>query len=133
MKEIFNNAIWRFFSTFWGMFYLVVVCINFLSDNIYEHILGPLGTVYVAALAIFVGSKEFDRWHERHPGKRRGEIFVIIFTTIIFLMFVTSFIKGEIYKVSSDVSAAYIAVLSVFVISQKSKDLHEEKKREEKK
>ena len=128
MKEYLSGAIWRFFSTFWGILYLIVVGINFFSGSQYTYVLGSLGTVYIATLGVFVGGKEFDRWHERHPGKRRGEIFVVLFTVLIAGMFVFSLIYGEPYSVPSDVSAAYIAVVSVFVISHKSKELYSEKK-----
>lgn len=135
MKEMLNNRIWRFLSTFWGVLYLFVICADFAYGNTYGHVIGPLGTVYIATLAVFVGSKEFDRWHEHHPGKRRGELFVFAFTAVIFVMFAVSFAKNGSYRVSPDISAAYIAVLSVFVISQKSKELHSERMRksEEKK
>ncbi len=132
MRDVLNNRVWRFFSTFWGVLYLAVISANFFSENMYEHVVSPLGTVYIATLAIFVGSKEFDRWHKHHPGKRRGEMFVVAFTIVIFCMFAYSFSNGEMYRVSPDISAAYIAVLSVFVISQKSKELHEKRSQEEK-
>lgn len=128
MREYFSGAVWKFFSTFWGVLYLIVVGVNFFSGNQYAYVLGSLGTVYIATLSVFVGEKEFDRWHERHPGKRRGEIFVILFTVLIAGMFIFSLIYGEPYLVPPDVSASYIAVVSVFVISHKSKELYDEKK-----
>lgn len=119
-----EKKFWRFFSSFWGVLYFIVAAINFFGETSYEYIIGPLGTVYIASLGIFVGSKEFDRWHDKHPGKRRGEMFVVTFSLLMLVFFIFSFItKGE-YQVTPDVTAVYIAVLSVFVIGQKSKELY---------
>lgn len=135
MKKEFDNKMWRFLSMFWGVLYLFVICADFVYGNMYDRVIGPLGTVYIATLTMFVGSKEFDRWHERHPGKKHGERFVFVFTAIIFIMFAVSFSKNGSYEVSPDILAAYIAVLSIFVISEKSKELYGERirKSEEKK
>jgi len=119
-----EKKFWRFFSSFWGVLYFTVAAINFFGETQYEYIIGPLGTVYIASLGIFVGSKEFDRWHDKHPGKKRGEMFVVTFSLLMLVFFIFSFItKGE-YQVTPDVTAVYIAVLSVFVIGQKSKELY---------
>jgi len=122
-----DKKIWRFFSTFWGSVYIIFMVVNFLEGNVYEKLLGPLGTIYIASLALFVGGKEFDRWHEKHPGKRNGELFVVGFSILIFAMFFVSFFFNGIYIVPPDVVAAYIGVLSVFVISHKSKEMYLEK------
>lgn len=134
MRDFLDNTFWKFLSTLWGVLYLALALADFFGKNPYEYVLGPLGTVYIASLGIFVGSKEFDRWHERHPGKRRGEIFVVLFSVVMVLFFVVSFATQGEYEVTPDIVATYIAILSVFVISQKSKELYGEKKtkREEK-
>jgi len=119
-----EKKFWRFFSSFWGVLYFIIAAISFFSETPYEYILGPLGTVYIASLGIFVGSKEFDRWHNKHSGKRRGEMFVVAFSLLMLAFFVSSFVtKGE-YQITPDVTAVYIAVLSVFLIGQKSKELY---------
>lgn len=124
MKELMEKKFWRFFSSFWGMLYFIVAIINFFGEGPYEYILGPLGTVYIASLGIFVGGKEFDRWHDKHPGKRRGEMFVVAFSLLMLIFFIFSFVTNGGYKITPDITATYIAVLSVFVIGQKSKELY---------
>lgn len=115
----------------WGTLYLVLITLDFFFANKYEYILGSFGVLYIAVVSIFVGSKEFDRWHNTHPGKRHGEFFVIAFSFLLVVFFISSFFLGPEYKVGTDVIATYIAILSVYVLSQKSKELYGEHHRDQ--
>jgi len=122
-----ERALWRGLTNVWTVCYLSFLVANFFAQNAYGYLVGPLSTLYVGILGIYVGTKEFDRWHSDQSGVRKGERFVIAITAIIVGLFITSLLLGEdSYRVSTDIVATYIAVLSIFAITQKSKELHEE-------
>jgi len=131
MNRFFEKKIWRVLAVIWGTLYLVLITLDFFFANKYEYVLGSFGTLYIAVLSIFVGSKEFDRWHDAHPGKRHGEFFVIIFSIVLIIFFISSLFLGSEYKVGTDVIATYIAILSVYVLSQKSKELYGEHRKDQ--
>jgi hypothetical protein len=87
--------------------------------------------LYTGILTLYVGTKEFDRWYEKHHARHPGEWFVIMWTFVIFALVIASLFLGPEYSVHSDIMAVYIAVLSLFVVTQKSKSLHREKVYEE--
>lgn len=112
---------------------LTFVIVNFVMRNHYEYLIVPMCVLYTGILTLYVGTKEFDRWYENHRSRHPGEWFVILWTVVIFVLIVASLILGKEYAVHSDIMAVYIAVLSLFVVTQKSKSLHRERAREEKK
>ena len=121
---------WQLVTNFWTLAYIAFIVINFLSQNAYEFLAGPFSALYIGVLSIYVGSKEFDRWHEGKQRRRRGEIFVVVFTVVMAFLLGGALFFGESYRVPSDVVATYIAVLSIFVITQKSKYWYEKKQRD---
>jgi len=120
---------WKFLTNFWTVAYLVFIVLNFVKHNTYEFLVSPVSALYVGILTLYVGSKEFDRWYANHQGRRRGELFVIAFTVVMAVLLGGALILGESYRVPSDVVATYIAVLSIFIITQKSKRLYNSKAR----
>jgi len=64
-----------------------------------------------------------------HEDRYPGEIFIIIWTALIFVLYGGVFILGSQYKVSPEVMADYIMVLSVFAVTQKSKKLHSRRRK----
>jgi len=64
-----------------------------------------------------------------HDGRHPGEVFIIFWTIVVFILLgVSLFMDGQ-YRVSSEAIADYIMVLSVFALTQKSKRLHERKRK----
>jgi len=56
-------------------------------------------------------------------------VFIIFWTIVVFILLgVSLFMDGQ-YRVSSEAIADYIMVLSVFALTQKSKRLHERKRK----
>ncbi len=103
---------------------------DFFSKNSYDGLTTPFSAVYIGVLSLYVGTKEFDRWYELHDkGRHPGELFVLGWTGIMVILFIASFVKGPGYKISPDATAVYIMVLSVFALTQKSKQLYRQKKR----
>jgi len=124
-----DEKIWRILTNFWTIIFMVFLCGNFFLGNRYEFLIAPMSVIYIGILGLYVGTKEFDRWYEMHGNKRHpGELFVLIWTIIIFgLLAISAFSGGE-QKVSAEAIATYIMVLSVFALTQKSKALYVRKK-----
>lgn len=102
---------------------------NFFSMDAYEYLIGPFSVVYTAVLSLYAGTKEFDRWYDHHTERHPGEWFVFIWTTVMVFLIVCSLVLGNGYHVSSEAVAAYIMMLSIFALTQKSKQLYGEKRR----
>ena len=102
---------------------------NFFQKNRHESFIAPLSVIYIGVLGLYASTKEFDRWYEMHEGRHPGELFVILWTVVIFGLLGVSFFSQGSYKVSSEAIADYIMVLSVFALTQKSKRLYERKRK----
>jgi len=131
MKLFEGERLWRMLSDFWSFLVLAFVVLNFATKSHYDYLIVPLCILYTGILTLYVGTKEFDRWYENHRERHPGEWFVILWTVVVVGLVVASIILGPEYRVGSDVMAVYIAVLSIFIITQKSKKLHREQMREE--
>jgi phosphatidylserine synthase len=124
-----NEKIWRILTNVWTMVFVAFLIFDFFSFNRFEYLTVPFSIIYVGVLGLYVSTKEFDRWYEMHEGRHPGELFVILWTLMIFAVLGISFFSQGEYKVSSEAIADYIMVLSVFALTQKSKRLHERKKK----
>jgi lysylphosphatidylglycerol synthetase-like protein (DUF2156 family) len=131
MKLFEGERIWRLLTDFWSFIVLAFVVVNFVTQNRYEYLVVPLCVLYTGILALYVGTKEFDRWYDHHRTRHPGEWFVILWTVVMAVMIVAAIILGPPYVVNSDIVAVYIAVLSIYVVTQKSKTLHRDRVREE--
>ncbi len=123
-----DERIWRILSDFWTYFFITFLIINFLNRSALDFLIAPFSVIYVGILALYVGTKEFDRWYDIHESRHPGELFVLAWTAVIFGLLVLSAVLQNGYRVSSEAIAVYIMVLSVFALTQKSKRLHERKK-----
>lgn len=106
-----------------------MVIIDFATDNAYQQILGPLSAIYIAALAIYTGDKEFNRWSDYHDSQHPGEMFVIGWTILLILIILADIVFMKPYKMPGEVTSTYIAVLSILAITQKSKNLYSKKRK----
>jgi hypothetical protein len=75
-----------------------------------------------------VGNKEFERWYDIHRSKHPGEIYVIAWTFLIFTIIALDVILQKKYILPSGVVSSYLAVLTILVITNKSKSLYRRKK-----
>ena len=132
MWIIQNQKTFHTITNLWTVFYLVFIVGNFFLANRYDFLVSPFSALYIGTLSIYIGSKEFDRWYESHEGRRRGERFVIVWTVIMTALLGGALILGEAYKIPSDIVATYIAVLTIFILTQKSKRLYAQKEKRSK-
>ncbi len=134
--NILNNEFrfWRGLINMWSILFFTLIIFDFLYANAYSSALNAIATIYVSILAIYVSNKEFERWYDRHQESHPGEVFVIMWTGIVISLLALDFIYGAAYELSSSVISAYIAVLTILVITRKSKELYSlQKKRKRKK
>ena len=129
-ESIFTEGkFWRTLPNFWTAVLLAFIVVNFFAHDKYSYLIIPLAFLYTGTLALYVGTKEFERWYEVHESKHPGEWFVIAWSVVMFFVIGTSFALGEEYHIPSDIIVAvYIAVLTLFAFTQKSKSLHRERR-----
>ena len=119
-----DERVWRFLCTAWTIVFMAFILVDFFSFHRYENLTTPFAAIYGGVLTLYAGTKEFDRWYDIHDGRHPGELFVGGWTALIFIMFGFMIVKGETYVIPPEVVASYILVLSVFALTQKSKQLH---------
>jgi len=132
-KDLINKVFrfWRYLINFWSVILFAVIIYDFFSNNAYGGFLNILSAIYISVLALYVGNKEFERWYDRHQGQHPGEVFVIIWSVLIFVLILGDFIWQKIYEMPSAVISSYIAVLTILAITKKSKELYGRKGRKE--
>jgi len=124
-----EGKFWRALTNFWTAVILVFIVVNFLSYNVYDYLVVPIAVLYTGTLAIYVGTKEFERWYDDHEERHPGEWFIIVWTIVMFAVLLASFGFGEGHKMPSDVIVGvYLAVITIFAFTQKSKSLYQGKK-----
>ncbi len=128
MSVFRNEKIWLLLTDFWTVILLLFLIINFITQGQYDFIGISFSIIYTAILGLYVGTKEFDRWYEFHDGRHRGEIFIMLWTGVIFGMLGADLFLGKGYKLPDEAVADYILVLSVFALTQRSKKLHHKRK-----
>jgi hypothetical protein len=119
---------WKYLVNFWTIFFMVLIVFDFIFDNALLEILELTAFIYIGVLAIYAGNKEFERWYNRHKDKHPGEVFVIIWTSIIFLVVMLDLIWPRSYHLPSAVISAYVAVLTILAVTEKSKSLHRKRR-----
>jgi len=130
MSVFRDEKIWRWITNLWTLVFVLFLILNFFSKDSYDLLIAPFSVIYVGVLSLYASTKEFDRWYDFHESRHPGEWFVIGWTVVILALTVLSFILGKGYTVSPETIADYIMVLSIFALTQKSKQLHRRKRSE---
>jgi Na+/H+ antiporter NhaD/arsenite permease-like protein len=125
-KDFIKNEFrfWRYLVDFWSFILFIFVLLDFFYDNSYSDFLNVLSVVYIGSLAIYSGNKEFERWYDRHESKHPGEIFVVIWSVLMFILFFMSLFKGNVYQIPTSVISTYLAVLTILAVTRKSKQVY---------
>ena len=119
---------WRRLINIWSFIFFAVIIVDFLYGNNLEDTLNAISSIYIGILAIYVSNKEFERWYDRHEESHPGEIFVYIWTGLVGTLIILDLLLGQYYRLPSAVISSYIAVLTILVITDKSKELYRIKK-----
>jgi len=128
MSVFRDERVWRYITNLWTVVLIGFLVIDFLSRDAYAYLTPSFSVIYTGVLGLYAGTKEFDRWYEVHDSRHPGEIFIAVWTLVIFILFGLSFLLQGGYKVGPEAISDYIMVLSVFAITQKSKKLHHKRR-----
>jgi hypothetical protein len=120
-ERIFSISIWRHLVNFWTLVMYIAVVADFFLKNALVEFLGPICAIYVALLAVYTTQKEFERWYDKNIGKHPGEIYVIVWTAIIFILVVLEIIYHEVYTLPSEVFSTYLVVMGILAITRRSR------------
>lgn len=127
-----DERIWRWLTNIWTVLYIAFLFAEFFSMSRYSFLVVPLSFLYIGVLGIYVSTKEFDRWYADHRRQHPGEWFVAVWTVVIFLLFFLSVYFEREFALAHEAVAVYIAVLSIFAITQRSKMLYGEAQKRKK-
>ncbi len=125
--EKLNGRFWKHLSNLWTFVAIGFFLFDFFTIDKYNSYAAAISIIYITILGIYVGTKEFDRWQNSHHSKRKGELFVILWTVLILFFVIMAIASEGKYKIPSEFTATYIALLSVFALTQRSKFLHNKK------
>lgn len=123
---------WRKFINAWSVLFFIMILVDLFHYNLYENILNVISSIYISILAIYVSNKEFERWYDKHKGNHPGEFFVVIWSVIIASLLICDFIFRDLYNIPGSLVSSYIAVLTILVITKKSKELYKFKRKQNK-
>ena len=129
----YDEYFWRVLTGLSTIILFGVVIFDFITSNSEPDLLSNVAILYKAVLVIFIAEKEFERWHEKKTGKRAGEIYVILWTLLVFGIIFADGILDLPYKMPSEVTTTYIVVLGVFAITRRSKTVFNNKYEQAKK
>jgi hypothetical protein len=133
MKEFFRKAgsfgTWRSIVNFWSFVFYVAIVYDFLHENALSdnEIMLGIASIYCAVLAIYSAEKEFRRWHNMHDGIHPGELYLVTWTVLIVGIIASAIIFQLPYHMPVEVSASYIAVITILAITRESKNFYKRK------
>ncbi len=129
-EPIIKDIFWRYMTNIWCLISYSAIIYDFIYDHILGELLSSILVIYVALLVIYVGVKEFERWYEIKKSRHPGEVFVIGWTIIVIGLVIAKIVFHKVDPVPEEVLSTYIAVLSIMAITQKSKKLKADRRKE---
>jgi uncharacterized membrane protein YhaH (DUF805 family) len=128
-EKIGKFGFWRGLVNFWTVVFFSAIVYDFLNHNILDenNIILTIAGIYCACLAIYSAEKEFRRWHRMHDSLHPGEFYAILWTILIIGIVIAQPLLGLEYKMPPEVSASYIAVISILAITRESKNFYQRK------
>lgn len=122
---------WYVVVNFWTLVFFAAIIYDFFTANFLadSEILIGIAGIYCAALAVYSAEKEFRRWHNMHNSMHPGEMYALVWTIFIVLLIAAAAFFHSSYRMPPEVSASYIAVISILAITRESKNLHRKKAR----
>ncbi len=120
-KQQQPERVWRWLVNFWMVIIMFAIVVDFFLRGKYEHIMMPIGMIYVSLLSVYVSTKEFERWFGMYKGRHPGEIGVVLWTLLMMGLIIAKITLGDHYEISPDTVWTYITVITVFIASKTSK------------
>ena len=132
-ERIGNFKFWFSVVNFWTFIFFGAIVYDFMTNNMLaeEEVILAVAGIYCAALAIYSAEKEFRRWHHMHKSIHPGEAYAIIWTVFIVGLILAQAILHHEYRMPPEVSASYIAVISILALTRESKNLYKKRGRKE--
>lgn len=130
-QKIGNSRFWRTMANFWTIVFFAAIAYDFWNENALakSDIMVAVAAIYCACLAIYSTEKEFRRWHHMHSSIHPGEIYVILWTIFVLALVVAQAYLHLDYRMPAEVSASYVAVISILALTRESKKLYRKKGR----
>lgn len=126
MKMVATTFFWRNITKIWTVVFFAAIIYDFFTANSLEksELLLPIAVIYDAVLAIYSAEKEFKRWHDSHETIHPGEVYVILWTLLVFGLLIASVAEHIDYRIPPEVSASYIVVIGILAITRESKHFY---------
>lgn len=126
-----NDKFWRNLTNFWTVVFFVSIVYDFLKDNILDHhgVILIISVLYGASLAVYSAEKEFKRWHDKHQTIHPGELYVILWTILVFGILIINIYFHKPYELPAEVRATYIVVIGILALTKESKYLYGKERR----
>lgn len=124
-----STVFWRYLTNFWTLVFFGCIVIDFIYDNYLDErgIILTIAAIYGAVLAIYSTEKEFKRWSDSHTTVHPGEVYIILWTILVFSIIIIDTIADKSYHIPPEVSSAYILVVGILAITKESKRLYIDK------
>jgi len=120
-----NTYYWRFLSYLFTIVIFFLIILDFVSKNLFSKLLSLTLLIYSAILIIYSTEKEFERWQNYYQNNRHpGEWFVIAWTAIVVFLLLTDYFSGWVYKIPDGIFESYILVITLLIITKKSKAIY---------
>ncbi len=126
MTTITTSNFWRNITKVWTVVFFAIIIYDFLTNNSLEknEFILPIAVIYDAVLAIYSAEKEFKRWHDSHQTLHPGELYVILWTILVFGLILAGVVLHREYHIPPEVSASYIVVIGILAITRESKHFY---------
>ncbi|MFA4827530.1 MAG: hypothetical protein WC596_04785 [Candidatus Shapirobacteria bacterium] len=122
-----HKKFWRFLADFWAIATIALFIFEIFIMKKSDTIANLASMVYIAILSIYAGQKEFYRWRQQHYlSLHWGEMFVVYWTGLMLITFAFSIWNG--LRLPEGLAATYVAVITIFALTKKSKSLYYKKK-----
>jgi uncharacterized membrane protein YhaH (DUF805 family) len=127
-KTVGTFKFWRRVTDAWTILFFAGIIYDFFNSNILsnDNTLLALAAIYTASLAIYSAEKEFRRWHDLHSSMHPGEAYAVVWSALIVFLIIGALFNHT-YHVPVEVSASYIAVISILAITRESKNFYRKK------
>ncbi|MCX6785097.1 MAG: hypothetical protein NTV81_04190 [Candidatus Komeilibacteria bacterium] len=115
----------RYLAGFWGWLTIFLFVADFIKSDQYKIIVTSAAVIYATILAMYAGSKEYQRWSRHHIFESRyfGEVYVVAWTLVMAAFVLIAAFSGNKYRVPGEFPATYLMVVSIFILSRESKVL----------
>ena len=115
----------RWLAGFWGWITIFLFVVNFIKGDKYTVGITSAAIIYATILAMYAGSKEYQRWSRHHNFESRyfGEVYVAVWSLVMTAFVLIAIFSGNQYRIPGEFPATYLMVVSIFILSRESKAL----------